>query len=110
MVFAGQAGQSIKATSEVRVVCNDDTPLDVRLDGGLHPAGTKRHMAGERGHVAYALYSDPARAHRWDAGAPLAGRAGPGGMMMAVYGLVEADETLEAGRSYYDTITVTVDF
>jgi spore coat protein U-like protein len=110
MAFAGSAGSTIEAESQIAVACNGDVPLVVTLDGGNHPVGGERRLAGEGGYVAYALYSDPARQTPWSAGMPLASTAQGGRLELAAYGRIEPTATLAAGGTYADTVAITVDF
>ena len=110
LAFAGRAGQPMDASSEIRVACNGETPVAVRLDGGLAPAGGTRRMTGEGGHVGYAVYSDAARTLEWPAGHALTGAAGAASLTLFAYGRVEGGATSGALGAYRDSITVTVDF
>ncbi|MDT9120807.1 spore coat protein U domain-containing protein, partial [Escherichia coli] len=76
LLLPGRAGQPMDAASEIRVNCNSDTPVAVRLDGGLNADGPNRRLAGEAGRVEYSIYSDAARSLRWNANEPITGRAG----------------------------------
>jgi len=110
LAFAGRQGESLDATSEIAVACNGDTPVAVRLDGGLYAEGASRRLAGESGYVGYAVYSDPARTLEWQAGDALTGTAGVAPLTLAAYGRIESAATLNALGAYRDSITVTVDF
>ncbi len=111
MAFAGRAGETMDATSRIEVACAGDTPVSVRLDGGRHADGGGRRLAGDAGHVAYQVYTDPARSSAWDPGRPLTGTAGTAPLSLAAYGRVGAAATLAAAAGdYRDTITISVDF
>ena len=110
LVFAGRAGQPMDAASEIRVACNGDTPVAVRLDGGRNADGATPRLAGEGGQVAYAIYADPARSLEWVAGQPLAGTAGVDPLVLAAYGRIDGGATTGALGAYSDSVVVTVDF
>jgi spore coat protein U-like protein len=110
LAFAGRAGLPMDAASQIQVACNDDTPVAVRLDGGLHADGETRRLSGERGHVAYAIYSDPAHSMVWDAGDVVSGTAGANPLILPAYGRIAAVSTLGSSGAYTDSITVAVDF
>ena len=107
---AGRVGQPMDAASEIQVACNDDTPVAVRLDGGLDANGGNRRLTGEAGQVEYSIYSDPARTLRWNAGEAMTGTAGATPLTLAAYGRIDPGATLSASGAYRDSIIVTVDF
>ena len=98
------------APSQITVACNDDTPVAVRLDGGLNADGGERHLAGDGGLIEYAVYADAARSLQWAPGEALTGSAGAVPLALSAYGRIDAGATAGALGSYRDTITVTVDF
>lgn len=108
--FAGRAGQTIDAASQITVSCNDETPVAVRLDGGANAQEGDRRLAGATGAVPYAIYADPARSQLWGAGEARTGMAGPASLALAVYGRIAPGATLGALGNYRDTITVSIDF
>jgi spore coat protein U-like protein len=110
MAFGGQAGQSLEASSNIRIACNDDTAIAVRLDGGLHSDGMRRRLAGEGGQVEYAGEFDAARSLEWSPGSAASGTAGAAPLTLAAYGRIDAAATLAGSGAYRDSITVTVDF
>lgn len=110
MAFAGRAGEPMDAASQIEVACNDQTPVAVRLDAGRNADGAERRLAGDGGHVAYAVYSDAARSLRWDAGQVSAGTAGAVPLALGAYGRIDGAATPAALGRYSDTITVTVEF
>ena len=108
--FHGTVGRTIDAEAGIAVTCNGETAVAVRIDAGSNPIGAERRMQGDRGYVSYAVYSDPGRAQRWDAGRPVAGVVRDGRLQLTAYGRVEPVASLAAAGSYSDTIAVTVDF
>jgi spore coat protein U-like protein len=108
--FRGTAGRTIDAEAGIAVTCNGETAVAVRIDGGTNALGSERRLRGERDHVSYAVYSDPARGQRWDAGRAITGVARDGLLYLTAYGRVEQGATLAAAGTYSDTIAVTVEF
>ena len=110
LAFEGDAGSVIDAEAQIAVACNGEVPLAVSLDAGAHAGGAERRLAGNDGYVAYALYRDPARSMRWDAGAAVTETARGGRLELTAYGRVEPGATFGADGTYSDTVVVTVDF
>ena len=108
--FSGTAGSTIDAEAGIAVACNGETAVAVRIDGGANALGSQRRLQGDQGYVSYAVYSDPARGQRWDAGRTITGVARDGLLQLTAYGRVEQGATLAAAGVYSDTIAVTVEF
>lgn len=110
LAFSGRAGAAMDAASDIQVTCNDDTPVTVRLDGGLHANGAGRQLSGAGGEVAYAVYSDPSRSLLWAPDEAITGVAGAKPLALSAYGRIDGAATIGALGSYRDSITITVDF
>ena len=112
LAFAGDAGASLAAQSEVAVACTADTGVSVALDDGRNAVGATRRLADENGtSVPYAIFVDPAGTRAWGTGeAAVTGNVASGeDFRLTAYGRVETDRLLAAG-TYRDTVTVTVSF
>lgn len=108
--FHGTAGRTVDAEAAISIACNGETTVTVRLDGGSSPLGSERRLQGGNGFVSYAVYSDPARGQRWDAGRTITGVVREGILHLTAYGRVEQHATFAAAGAYSDTIAVTVEF
>lgn len=108
--FRGTAGRTIDAEAGIAIACNGEMAVSVWIDGGTNPRGSERRLQGEQGYVPYAVYSDPSRGQRWDAGRAISGVARDGLLHLTAYGRVEQGATLTAAGAYADTIAVTVEF
>lgn len=108
--FRGTAGRAIDAEAGISIECNGETAVTVRLDGGTSPLGSERRLQGGNGFVSYAVYSNPARGQRWDAGRAISGVARDGLLHLTAYGRVDQHATFVAAGAYSDTIAVTVEF
>lgn len=110
----GVLGTSIRGDASISVVCASKTIYSVSLDNGA--TGTsptaRRLTAAGGGNITYGLYRDSARSIPWGtsgAGLAASGTGTGSQQVLAVYGLVPAQNTPAPG-TYSDRVVVTVSY
>jgi len=105
---------SHQATASIEVACGPHVAFTVALDDGQNPGvGTRRAIDPNTDElIAYDIYTDPARSHRWGSfGAQRvsATTSSTGTARLTAYGVIGEGTQVAAGR-YGDVITVTAEF
>ena len=118
MLFAstGVIASNVDQTSSISVTCTNTTPYTVGISAGTNGGGTvitrKMKHATLADTVAYALFSDSARAVNWGDTSGTGWQSGIGNgtaQPYTVYGRVAA-QTTGAPGNYTDNVTVTVTY
>ncbi|MFC4727054.1 spore coat U domain-containing protein [Coralloluteibacterium thermophilus] len=109
------AATAHEATGTILVTCTNDAAYQIALDAGqgADATVTTRQMTrdGGTGTLAYALFSDEARATNWgDTTDTVTGTGTGTANTHDVYAQIPAGQTSVAAGSYADTVTVTVSY
>jgi spore coat protein U-like protein len=98
------------AAGSIAITCASQTPLNVRLDGGLNGGFNTRNMVKTGASpITYNLYKDAARSQVWLAGDQVAATINGNGTV-AVFGRVPSQTNGHPSGVYTDEVTITLVF